>query len=76
MFERPNSQSLAEAVARVVHAMLGLLCAGVAGWFALFVVPFNWYGFVGFAVVGSTAFYLALFGPRRFVLWGLPWLLV
>ena len=41
-----------DKVARLIYAIAGIHCLGVASWFLLFVSPFNPYGFWGFLVAG------------------------
>ena len=73
MLSRPVSQSRSEAFVRLIHITIGLACTGVAGWFLLFVAPFNYYGFFGFAVLACIALAVGLFGDRRLVFWCLVW---
>lgn len=47
-----QQQSALDKFARLVYAIAGLLCVGVAVWFLLFVSPFNPYGFWGFLIAG------------------------
>ena len=73
MLSRPVSQSRFEALVRLIHIAFGLAFLGVAGWFLLFVTPFNYYGFFGFGILALIALCVGVFADRRSVFLWLVW---
>lgn len=48
-----------DAMARIVYAITGLICLGVAGWFLFLVEAFNPFGFWGFLIAGVVNLIIA-----------------